>query len=159
MTLKTSAFTSLYHETYASLHAVPTVITSAEVREGTSTISWEKAVEDGLIDYLVISMVRGLIHPKVDYIKFPIIGKIFAQSKPFRVNSITLHPEDYAIAHVTGQQSDRIVRKWEAKLGDLSGLSVALSWGVVVEGNFRREKTSDDGKPTTGQIPLLHRSS
>ena len=154
MILKTSAFTSLYHETYARLHAVPVVIASEELKEGTSTISWEKAVEDGLIDYLVISMVRGLIHPKVDYIRFPIIGKIFATSKPFRVNRMTLHPEDFAIAHVTGQQSDRIIQKWEAKLGDLSGLSVALSWDVVVEGNFRREKTSDDGEllPSLAQL-------
>jgi len=156
--IKTSAFTSLYHMTYARLHVVPAVLVSEELKEGTSTISWERAVDNKLIDYLVISMVKGLLDYKVDFIRFPIIGRIFAQSKPFRVNSITLHPEDYAIAHVTGQQSERIIQKWEDRLSTISGLQVALSWDMVVEGSFKWEKTSGDGSPlpASTQLPLLH---
>lgn len=132
MKLKTSQFSGMYEILHAQKYAVP-VVTALEDGQGISHISWEKAVSDKLVESMVVSMAQNLHTPTIKHIEFCIIGKIFKQSKPFRVNRLVLHPEGYAIAYVTGQKSDRIIEKWEKKLTILSGgLPVGLSWDMVV---------------------------
>lgn len=95
----------------------------------TCTLPWEEVVEDGQVKLLELLIDY---HPKIDLIWFDPC-KTYKGHMPFDIDSMALLSGQKLLIMVYGQESPKIKKKWESRLGNSFKYTVSLSWLNVRE--------------------------